>query len=80
MSIVNRIVKHYKGNYYKILCTAHHTETNEKMVIYEQLYENNYPKGYVWSRPYEMFNEEIILGNKIVKRFEFVDDSSLKLE
>lgn len=68
------IVKHYKGNYYKVLNTAHHTETNEKVVIYQQLYENQYPHGYIWCRPYDMFHEKIIYNNKIVPRFESVDD------
>lgn len=68
------IFKHYKGNHYKILHVAHHTETGEKLVVYSQLYENNYPYGYVWCRPYNMFNEEIIYNNKIVNRFEKVDD------
>jgi hypothetical protein len=68
------IVKHYKGKYYKILYHGHHTETNGKMVIYQQLYENEYPYGYVWVRPYDMFHEQIIYNNKIMKRFEPVDD------
>ncbi len=29
------------------------------MVGYEQLYENEYPKHYVWIRPYDMFMSNV---------------------
>lgn len=67
------IYKHYKGNYYRLLHCATHTETLENMVVYEQLYESNYPKGHIWCRPYDMFHETIIYNTKIVKRFELVN-------
>lgn len=68
------IFKHYKGKHYRVLHIAQHTETTEKLVIYEQLYENQYPYGYVWYRPYDMFNETIIYNNKLVNRFEKIND------
>ena len=71
---MNQIFKHYKGKYYRVINIADHTETREKMVIYEQLYENDYPKGYLWTRPKEMFDEKIIYNNKVISRFEKVDD------
>jgi hypothetical protein len=77
MNLIGTMVKHYKGKYYRILEVADHTETRQQMVIYEQLYKNEYPKGYVWCRPLDMFNETLIYNNKIVKRFEVVDDDEL---
>ena len=71
---MNNIFKHYKGNHYRVLHIAQHTETKEKLVIYEQLYESTYPYGYIWCRPYDMFNEKITYNNKIVNRFEKIDD------
>ncbi len=71
---MNQIFKHYKGNYYRVINVAHHTETQEKMVVYEQLYESEYPKGYIWTRPKEMFDEKIIYCNKVIPRFEKVED------
>lgn len=71
---MSKIVRHYKGNYYRILHTAKHTETKEKLVIYEQLYENKYPKGYVWCRPFEMFYEQIMYNDNLVYRFEDVPE------
>lgn len=63
------IFEHYKGKRYKLLYVADHTETREKLVIYQQLYENEYPYGYVWCRPYDMFYGEVVYDNKTVKRF-----------
>ena len=49
------IYEHYKGKRYRLLGVATHSETLEKMIVYEALYEG----GGVWVRPYEMFNSEV---------------------
>lgn len=64
------IYKHYKGNNYKIIDTATHSETLEKHVIYQPLYGEQK----LWIRPEKMFNEEIIIDGKLVKRFEWVSE------
>lgn len=48
---VNKLYKHFKGNTYKVLNIGIHTETNEKMVVYEDINSHK-----VWIRPYDMFN------------------------
>jgi len=73
---MNQLFKHYKGHYYRVLHIADHAETREKIVIYEQLVDNDYPKGYVWACPLDMFNEQIVYNQKIVHRFELVQDGS----
>ncbi len=58
------IVSHFKretiqkdaGNQYlyRIIASAEHTETGEKLMIYQAMYGN----GHIYARPYEMFMSE----------------------
>ena len=69
------IFKHYKGQYYRVLCGAVHTETNEEMIVYQQLYKTiNYPEGFIWTRPTSMFYSNIVIDNITIKRFTLVDE------
>ena len=61
-----KIFKHYKGNMYKVLCVAMHSETLEKMVIYQDIY----CPAKIWARPFKMWNETVSVNGKTVKRFE----------
>lgn len=63
------IYKHYKGNMYELLYIANHSETLDKMVVYKALYG----EGEIWVRPASMWDEEIEIDGKTVKRFELVD-------
>ena len=46
---------------YRILDIAEHTETKEKLVIYQALYDNDYMGIHfgVYARPYDMFMSEV---------------------
>ncbi len=61
--------RHYKGNEYEVLGVATHSETLEKMVVYRALYGENE----IWVRPLYMWDEEVEVDGKTVKRFEFIE-------
>ncbi len=59
------IYRHYKGQRYHVLGTAHHSETMEPLVVYRALYGEH---G-LWVRPAAMFCETIDLNGEPVARF-----------
>lgn len=60
------IYRHYKGKYYRVLCTAIHSETLEMMVVYQALYG----AGETWVRPLSMWHEEVQLDGQWMPRFQ----------
>ncbi len=58
---------HYKGNYYIVLGTVLHSETEEELVLYRPEKSEQ-----LWVRPKKMFEETIELEGKETKRFAFV--------
>jgi len=68
MELPQGIYKHYKGNLYKVMATARHSETEEWMVVYQALYGE---RG-MWVRPYKMSIEKVEVNGVMVDRFVFV--------
>lgn len=64
---IGKIYKHYKGNKYKIIEFAKHSETLEDMIIYKSL-----DTGKVWVRPYKMWNETV--DNSGTLRFTLIEE------
>lgn len=64
------IYKHYKGGLYKLIGVATHSETLEKLAVYEHLDEKT--KGELWVRPLEMFTAQIEIDGKVMPRFEYI--------
>ena len=63
---IGKTYKHYKGNLYKIIAFAKHSETEEEMIVYSPLKE-----GSSWVRPKKMWNE--IVDDKGTLRFTLID-------
>ena len=67
--------KHYKGKFYEVIGTCHHSETFEELVVYRALFESpEFGPNALWVRPKKMFLEEVEVQGKKVPRFEFVGD------
>ena len=49
------VYRHFKGNRYKVLGIASHSETLEPMVVYRALYG----AGGLWVRPLSMWTEHV---------------------
>ena len=59
------VYRHFKGNRYRVLFTARHSETEEELVVYQALYG----EGGYWVRPAAMWNEEVERDGRRVPRF-----------
>lgn len=62
--------KHYKGNMYEVLGVAHHSETQEELVVYRALY-NDFD---LWVRPLAMFLESVEINGVTMPRFEYLGE------
>ena len=52
---INRVYKHFKGDYYLVVDVANDSETKEKYVVYRALYGDTS----LYIRPYDMFVSEV---------------------
>ncbi|MBQ4539260.1 MAG: DUF1653 domain-containing protein [Oscillospiraceae bacterium] len=62
--------RHFKGNEYRVLYIATHSETLEPMIVYQALYG----EGGIWVRPLSMWDEVIERDGKTFKRFEYIGE------
>ena len=58
-----------KGHLYEVLGVALQTETNEALVVYRPLYDNEFE---LIVRPYAMFTEKVEVNGEMKPRFEKV--------
>ncbi len=63
---IGKTYRHFKGNLYKIIAFAKHSETTEDMIVYQPL-----KTGDNWVRPKSMWNE--VVDDKGTLRFTLID-------
>ena len=72
VSLKKGIYQHYKGKLYQVFNVATHSETNEKLVVYQCLY-GDYS---MWVRPLAMFTETITTSDdREIERFKLVQET-----
>ncbi|KMQ82127.1 box-like protein [Lasius niger] len=68
MTFPTGLYRHYKGQHYRVLGCARHSETEELLVIYQALYGD----AGVWVRPASMFSETVQVAGQMRPRFELL--------
>lgn len=72
MELKPGIYRHFKGNRYRLLYVAKHSETLEPMVVYQALYGE---QG-IWVRPAGMWKEWVERDGYAGPRFAFVEEEA----
>lgn len=67
---MNQYYKHFKGNIYKVLHVAKHSETLEDFIVYQAMY-GEYG---IWVRPKAMFEETITRNGQTFRRFSPISE------
>lgn len=62
------VYEHYKGNRYKVIDIARHSETEELLVLYRPMYGDES----LWVRPFEMFFEKVEVDGILKQRFSYI--------
>ena len=62
--------RHFKGNEYRVIGTARHSETMEEMVVYQALYGEH---G-LWVRPASMWSETVERDGYCGPRFTYIGE------
>lgn len=67
--------RHYKGKEYEVIWMAKHSETLEELVVYRALYHSNeFGDNALRVRPLKIFEENVVVDGKEVKRFTKIDE------
>ena len=62
------IYEHYKGNRYRVIDIARHSETDELLVLYRPMYGDES----LWVRPFGMFFEKVEVDGFLRARFTYI--------
>lgn len=70
------LYRHYKGDFYRVIGVARHSETEEELVVYQCLYGDSS----LWVRPLAMFVETVTVDGSRVSRFERHDETAVSIK
>lgn len=65
--------QHFKGAYYQVLHIAKDSETEEEIVVYQPLYDDQQGERHIWVRPLTNFSQMIEREGKITTRFSYIE-------
>ncbi len=74
LDMTGHCYRHFKGNIYRVLHMAKHSETLEDMVVYQAMYGERS----IWVRPKTMFEEVIEMDGKTFRRFSPISEAEAK--
>jgi hypothetical protein len=67
--------RHFKGKEYEVIGVAHHSETQEPLVVYRALYySEGFGENALWVRPLNMFTETVEKDGQQIQRFEYIGE------
>lgn len=64
---------HYKNREYRVIGSVRHSETEEELVLYYPLYDDEEAREY-WVRPLAIFKESVLVSGSPVARFARIGD------
>lgn len=64
------VYRHFKGNEYRVIAIAKHSETQEEFVVYQDLKDEKK----TWIRPKAMFLENVERGDYNGPRFIYIEE------
>ena len=70
MNLPTGIYQHYKGQQYRVIGVARHSETEEQLVVYQTLYG----AFDLWVRPLSMFLESVEIDGLQQPRFSLLQE------
>ena len=71
LRIMAEYYRHFKGKVYRLVSIAKASETLEKIVVYQAMYDN----GDIWVRPFEDFFGKVVRDGIVQDRFSPIDEN-----
>jgi hypothetical protein len=73
MKIKTGKYQHYKGKFYNIIGQGIHSETLEKFVVYQAMYNSKeFGKNAIWLRQKNDFFNKVKVNGKMIQRFKYI--------